>query len=108
MIKVRALKAGYYGLKRKSEGELFFIKAEKDFSKNWMEKVGAREAVEEESDSHSHAKHRLKGDGKVGHHAKKHHKGKGKHHEADVQGEEGGEEAEHSEEQEPSGNADVI
>jgi hypothetical protein len=38
-MKVIAIKLGYYGNKRRREGESFFIKSEKDFSPNWMKKV---------------------------------------------------------------------
>lgn len=38
-MQVRATKLGYYDLKRKKEGEVFVIKSEKHFSKEWMEPV---------------------------------------------------------------------
>lgn len=40
-MKVKAIKAGYYKLKRRKEGDVFFLNSEKDFSKLWMEVVGA-------------------------------------------------------------------
>lgn len=39
MIKVRAIRLGYYGLARRKEGDEFVIHGENEFSKNWMEKV---------------------------------------------------------------------
>lgn len=38
-MKVRATKLGYYGDKRRKEGDTFFLKSEEAFSENWMEKV---------------------------------------------------------------------
>lgn len=38
-IKVKAFRRGYYDLKRKKEGEVFFIAETKNFSKRWMEDV---------------------------------------------------------------------
>ena len=43
-MKVRAVKPGYYGDKRRKEGESFFLKDEKHFSKKWMEAVAKEEA----------------------------------------------------------------
>lgn len=37
-MKVKAIKLGYYGDKRRREGDVFFLKKAEDFSKNWMEK----------------------------------------------------------------------
>jgi hypothetical protein len=37
-MKVMALKLGYYGDKRRREGDVFFLKKEEDFSKLWMKK----------------------------------------------------------------------
>lgn len=41
-IKVEAIKKGYYNHKRVKEGDVFFIKDEKAFSKNWMVKHDAK------------------------------------------------------------------
>ena len=38
-MKVKALKLGYYGHKRRHEGDVFFLKDAKDFSKKWMAEV---------------------------------------------------------------------
>lgn len=37
-MRVRATKLGYYGLRRRHEGEIFRLKDPKDFSENWMTK----------------------------------------------------------------------
>ena len=45
-MKVRAIKRGYYGRLRDPDDEennVFEIEDEKDFSENWMEKVGAND-----------------------------------------------------------------
>lgn len=52
-IKVRALKTGYFGVRRFREGEVFEIPDEAAFSKNWMQKVdkrGASRAKAEEAE----------------------------------------------------------
>lgn len=38
-MKVRAVREGYYRLKRQKPGSIFFLKDEKDFSKKWMKKL---------------------------------------------------------------------
>lgn len=48
MIKVRATQLGYYGLKRRREGDIFFIKNEAQFSKKWMVKVDDKELEEQD------------------------------------------------------------
>lgn len=40
-MKVRAKSLGYYGHKRRYEGDEFYIKDEKHFSAKWMKKVEA-------------------------------------------------------------------
>jgi hypothetical protein len=39
MITVRAIRLGYYGHKRRREGEEFSIRNESDFSPKWMERL---------------------------------------------------------------------
>lgn len=41
-MKVRAKKLGYYGLRRRQEGEVFELKDEKFFSETWMEKLESK------------------------------------------------------------------
>jgi len=43
-MQVKATKMGYYNHKRVREGAEFTIKSEKEFSKNWMEKLDEDEA----------------------------------------------------------------
>lgn len=38
-MRVRATRLGVYGVKRMKEGEEFTIQSEKEFSKEWMEKL---------------------------------------------------------------------
>jgi len=38
-MKVKAIKLGYYGHKRRQEGSVFFLKDKSHFSKKWMEEV---------------------------------------------------------------------
>lgn len=46
-MKVRAISLGYYGERRRYPGEVFEIKTEKEFSRNWMEKVSEDTPVKE-------------------------------------------------------------
>lgn len=39
---VEAIRLGYYGNKRIREGQMFNIKDETEFSKQWMKKVGGK------------------------------------------------------------------
>lgn len=39
MIQVKAMKMGYYDIKRMKEGAIFNIRSEKEFSSNWMQKI---------------------------------------------------------------------
>lgn len=39
---VESSKTGYYGNKRRREGEKFNLKSDKDFSRNWMKKVSGK------------------------------------------------------------------
>ena len=97
MIEVQATKVGYYGLKRKAEGEIFHIKSEKEFSSRWMMK-----RAEVPHDAHASKK-------AAPHHAKAKVKGKAskaKAGHAEPEMEEVGDEQ--SDEQEPSGDAEVI
>lgn len=41
--KVRAIEMGYYNEERKRPGDVFRLNKPEDFSKRWMEKVGAGE-----------------------------------------------------------------
>jgi len=43
-MKVRAIKLGYHGIKRRRPGDVFDIKSEKEFSPNWMERVDGKAA----------------------------------------------------------------
>ena len=36
-MKVKATKLGYYGDRRRREGDVFFIKSEEELSQKWME-----------------------------------------------------------------------
>ena len=47
-MKVKATRMGYYGHKRRKEGEVFNIKSEKFFSKNWMVKALKKKKFEPE------------------------------------------------------------
>lgn len=38
-MKVKAKRMGYYNHKRRSEGSVFHLKDEKEFSKNWMVEI---------------------------------------------------------------------
>lgn len=38
-MKVKAIRLGYYGNARRRVGDVFHVESEKEFSKNWMEKV---------------------------------------------------------------------
>ena len=38
-MQVKAKDLGYYGMKRRRPGEVFFLEKEKDFSKKWMVKL---------------------------------------------------------------------
>lgn len=38
-MKVKAIRMGFYDLKRKKPGSVFTIKSEKEFSKEWMERL---------------------------------------------------------------------
>lgn len=60
-MKVRAVKLGYYDLKRRYEGDIFELLDEKDFSKRWMEKVSASTPVSVQSPA-NRAKRKLKAD----------------------------------------------
>lgn len=42
MIRVKATRLGYYGIHRRRPGDVFDIKEEKEFSEEWMEKVGPK------------------------------------------------------------------
>lgn len=49
-MKVRvkeSVRFGYYGHRRQYPGDEFYLKSEKDFSSNWMEKVSAKEKAQE-------------------------------------------------------------
>jgi len=37
-VKVKAKRLGFYGNKRRREGDSFFLKSDKDFSDKWMVK----------------------------------------------------------------------
>lgn len=43
-MQVKAIRVGYYGNKRRKEGERFALKDPKHFSKAWMEKVSGKPA----------------------------------------------------------------
>lgn len=49
-ITVKANRLGYYKHKRRKEGDVFVIKNEKEFSKNWMTKVESDYEEESEDD----------------------------------------------------------
>ncbi len=42
-INVRAIKAGYYGLQRRKEGDEFAIESDEEFSTLWMEKMSTKD-----------------------------------------------------------------
>jgi len=44
MKQVRALRLGYYNNARIREGQVFYIKNDKEFSKLWMEEIGEDES----------------------------------------------------------------
>ena len=39
-VKVKSGRTGYFGLKRRREGEIFDIETEREFSDKWMEPIG--------------------------------------------------------------------
>lgn len=41
-MKVKAIRMGYYGIKRRRPGAVFTLKDPKDFSANWMEKLDGK------------------------------------------------------------------
>lgn len=58
-IKVRATQTGYYDLKRRREGDVFFIENQREFSRRWMEiadpgdrlrETGAQQALDKRHD----------------------------------------------------------
>mgnify|MGYP000920271839 CR=1 FL=1 len=53
-MKVEAIRLGYYGDKRRKEGDTFYLKDEKHFSKLWMKKF------EENEDQPRHSKNNKK------------------------------------------------
>lgn len=46
-MKVKAIRDGYYGLKRRKVGSEFNLKNPADFSPKWMKKAGAVKQAEE-------------------------------------------------------------
>jgi hypothetical protein len=53
-IKVKAMQLGYYGHRRRREGDVFEIESENEFSKRWMKKLDAKgQEIEEEDDEDS-------------------------------------------------------
>lgn len=71
-MQVKATKLGYYGLKRKKPGEVFFLKGDKEFSPKWMEKI---EVDADDDGDEASVRH-----GKKGHHKK----AKAKHDDAEA------------------------
>ena len=46
-MKVKAMRLGFYGNKRRSPGAVFHLKKSEDFSKSWMKEVDAPEKAVE-------------------------------------------------------------
>lgn len=43
---VKAIRMGFYDMRRRKEGQVFHIKSEKEFSKVWMKKIDTDKAPE--------------------------------------------------------------